>query len=73
MNVSPVGAQTTAPNEWKIRLPCGHAVAVPWGSAVPAQMACVVQHQSECFEPLSSYPPSWWAVPLDAPGLSDRP
>lgn len=52
-------------SRWMIHLPCGHEIGVPWGSAVPAQMACVVRHQSECLEPRDDWTPSWWAPPLD--------
>ena len=60
-------------NPWMIHLPCGHDVAVPCGSAVPAQMACVVRHQNECFEPLDDTAPSWRAPPLDRLNLVEDP
>jgi len=73
MNATRAGARATLPNVWMIRLPCGHEVPVPWGSAAPAQVACVVRHQTECVEPLGGTASSWWAPPIDHPALADRP
>lgn len=40
------GKSETAP--WRMRLDCGHVVAVPWGTQPPFVLACVVQHQHLC-------------------------
>jgi hypothetical protein len=63
MNASRAGGSMASPNTRKIRLPCGHWVEVPWPSAVPAQMACLVHHQVDCAEPLTPLPASWRALP----------
>jgi len=63
--------RATTSDDWIIRLPCGHEVEVPWGSAVPAQMACIVHHHAECVEPLDAFPPAWWAPPLAPPTVPE--
>jgi hypothetical protein len=60
-DVSRAGAKV----EWHVRLECGHEIAVPWGYASPAVMACIVQHRDRCETPapdLSGM--AWWAAPL---------
>ena len=57
-------ARSTWSNEWRIRLPCGHLIAIPWESAVPAQMACIVHHQVECAEPVAPLLAAWRALPF---------
>ena len=72
-NVARAGGRSTPPNDWRIRLPCGHLVAIPWESAVPAQMACIVHHQVECVEPLPPVASSWRALPIDPAGVVEAP
>jgi hypothetical protein len=45
------GATTAA--VWQLKLDCGHELALPFGSAGPAVMACIVEHRDHCE---SSYP-----------------
>jgi len=73
MNVARAGGRATPSNEWKIRLPCGHLIAIPWESAVPAQMACIVHHQVECAEPVAPLLSSWRALPFDGVGSPEAP
>jgi len=55
-----------AQREWKVRLDCGHEIAVPWGYANPMALACIVQHRDRCELP----PPdlgglAWRVAPLE--------
>jgi hypothetical protein len=40
-----------ATRDWRVLLECGHELAVPWGSASPAVMACIVHHRGQCETP----------------------
>jgi hypothetical protein len=51
--------------ELKVRLDCGHEIAVPGGYASPAAIPFVVQHRDRCEAPtpdLSGM--AWWVAPL---------
>ncbi|MGD0588329.1 MAG: hypothetical protein ABSA63_05995 [Thermoplasmata archaeon] len=41
---------TQPTSNWMIQLDCGHRIELPFGAAVPALPACVVQHQLTCPE-----------------------
>lgn len=71
MSTARATESATLPYRWTIRLPCGHEIDVPWGSPVPAQMACVVHHHSECGEPVDSFISAWWGPSLHGPGARD--
>jgi len=37
-----------APNETRLRLPCGHRWSLPWGLPPEAAMADILRHQTLC-------------------------
>jgi len=73
MSAAMLRERAEMPDRWSIRLPCGHEVDVPWGSSVPAQMACVLHHQVECTDDVVEVPAARWTGPFDRPGLARAP
>jgi len=61
------------PSVWRIHLTCGHDVEVPWGASAPAQMACVLRHQTLCVEPVESLHPAWMTLPSPRPVHPEGP
>lgn len=60
MNESSRAGGHRSTNEWRVRLDCGHEVAVPWGSAGPTVMAYVVEHRDHCVPDGAAFPGGEW-------------
>jgi len=65
MNEFPGASRSRAYSDQKVRLDCGHEIAVPGGYSSPAAIPFIVQHRDRCETPSADLSGlAWWTVPL---------